>query len=83
MEEQKRCISCGMPMKVDEDYPQGDTTKEYCAHCARPDGSMKSWEEAVIHYRQYLQEHENMGLDEARVTAIQRLSKNPAWRDRG
>jgi len=44
---------------------------------------MKSWEEAVIHYRQYLQEHENMGLDEARVTAIQRLSKNPAWRDRG
>ena len=83
MEETTRCISCGMPMKVDEDYPGGDTTKEYCAHCARPDGSLKSWEEAIEGYTAYLEKNENIGWDEARVTAIQRLSKNPAWRDRG
>ena len=35
----KLCISCGMPMEKAEDFPFGDTTKDYCVHCARPDGS--------------------------------------------
>ena len=40
---EKRCISCGMPLACEEDYPLKDTSKEYCRYCAREDGSMKSF----------------------------------------
>lgn len=34
------CISCGMPMGKPEDHAMGDPDKDYCLHCARPDGAM-------------------------------------------
>src|SRR5207245_1314483 len=44
-EGQMSCISCGMPLRTDEDHAAGDPTKNYCKHCARPDGSLKSYDE--------------------------------------
>ena len=79
--ETKRCISCCMPMETVEQYPNGDTTKTYCVYCARDDGSMKSWDEAVIGYTAYLQESQGIEADDAREQAIAALKKCPAWKD--
>lgn len=36
-----------MPMTKPEDYPSGDESKDYCRYCARPDGSMQSYDEKL------------------------------------
>jgi len=59
----KRCISCGTPMEKAEDFPMGDKSKDYCLHCARPDGTMKSYEEALASMTQFMVE--TQGLDES------------------
>ena len=41
----KTCIACGMPMKKASDFAMNDESRDYCVHCARPDGSMQSFEE--------------------------------------
>ena len=43
----KSCIACGMPMKTKEDFAMGDENKNYCIYCARPDGTMQSYEEKI------------------------------------
>jgi len=43
----KRCIACGMPMLTPQEFAMGDPTKDYCVHCARPDGSMQSYDEKL------------------------------------
>lgn len=68
-----------MPMEKKEDYPGGDESKDYCVHCAREDGSMKSYDEAVVGMTHFL--IQSQGLDEkvANDMAIKHLSKMPAW----
>ena len=49
----KTCISCGMPMKEASEFAGGDLSKDYCIYCARPDGSMQSFNEkkaGMIHF---------------------------------
>ena len=43
----KKCICCGMPMNKKNDFAMGDESKDYCVYCAKEDGSMKSFDEAV------------------------------------
>ena len=77
------CISCGMPLRTTEDHAAGDTTKSYCRHCARPDGTMKSYDEALVGMTGFLKQ--TQGLDDAvaQKTARGMMAKLPAWRDRG
>lgn len=79
----KSCIACGMPMERVEDYPGGDEKKDYCRHCARPDGSLRSYDEAVYGMSQWM--IRTQGLDEkvARKMAIETMSRLPAWQDQG
>jgi hypothetical protein len=69
-------------MKRAEDYPGGDTSLDYCVHCARPDGSMRSYEEAVEGMTQFMVT--SQGLDEsvARNMVVDMLAKLPAWSQR-
>ena len=81
METMKTCIACGMPMKSSAEFAMGDASKDYCAHCARPDGSMQSFEEkkaAMITFMLKTQ-----GLDEtvAENAAIAMMKNLPAWKD--
>jgi hypothetical protein len=75
----KTCIACGMPMNSAEDYPSGDTDLDYCVHCARPDGSMRSYDEALEGMTQFMVR--TQGLDEtvARGVAKDMMGKLPAW----
>jgi len=78
----KQCIACGMPMEKAEDFALGDREKDYCVHCARPDGTMRSYEEAVTGMTGFMVK--TQGLDEiaARGIVIKLLSDLPAWKDR-
>jgi len=68
-----------MPMEKPEDFPLGDTSKDYCVHCSRPDGSMHSYGEQVEALTRFL--IKTQGIDEgaARAAAIENLSRMPAW----
>ena len=75
----KTCISCGMPMKEASEFAGGDLSKDYCIYCARPDGSMQSFNEkkaGMIHFIMKTQ-----GFDENAATrmAESSMKKLPAF----
>jgi hypothetical protein len=77
----KLCIACGMPMERDEDFPLGDRSKEYCVHCARPDGSMQSYEERAEAMAGFVARTQGLDLVQARKAAEAMMRRLPAWKD--
>jgi hypothetical protein len=78
----KLCVSCGMPMKEPKDFPLGDETKDYCVHCARPDGSMQSYEERTAGMAGFMVRTQGLDEDAALEAAKSLMASLPAWRDR-
>jgi len=78
----KTCIACGMPMTKPADYPNNDTTKNYCVHCAKPDGTMQTYDEKRASMAAFI--IRTQGLDETAAlrAAEAHLRKQPAWKDR-
>lgn len=76
------CIACGMPMEKPEDHALGNVTKPYCLHCARPDGSMRSYEEAVAGMSYFMMRSKGLDENAAREAVIAIIKKLPAWKDR-
>jgi hypothetical protein len=78
----KLCVSCGMPMEKPADFPLGDETKDYCVHCARPDGSMQSYAERATGMAGFIVR--TQGLDEGAALAAAKslMARLPAWRGR-
>ena len=77
----KICIACGMPMKEISDFPGHDTHKDYCVHCARPDGSMQSFEERKIHMINFIIKAQGFDKKAATRLAESRMKKLPAWKE--
>ena len=77
----KTCIACGMPMKSAEEFAMGDTSKDYCVYCARPDGSMQSFDEKKVSMIAFI--IKTQGLDEAVAenAAVAMMKKLPAWKE--
>lgn len=75
----KNCIACGMPMKEAEDFAGGDMSKEYCKFCARPDGSMQSYEEKLDSLTNFIIRTQGLDKDVANSAAKEMMSKLPAW----
>jgi hypothetical protein len=76
----KICIACGMPMKESSDFAMGDPGKDYCVYCARPDGSMQSFEEKKAGLKEFI--IKTQGFDD---TAASKMAGNmmrslPAWK---
>ncbi|MCC7405575.1 MAG: hypothetical protein IT288_14345 [Bdellovibrionales bacterium] len=82
METEKACISCGMPLKERAHYPLGDSNKNYCVHCANKDGSMKSFEDALVGMTEFIVDKSGATEYEARRKAYSILMQNPAWKNR-
>jgi hypothetical protein len=76
-----QCISCGMPLSKPEDHAMGDPSKDYCLHCARPDGTMVSREEARHGLTAFMVR--TQGIDEAAAGAAveELMAKLPAWKE--
>ena len=78
----KTCIACGMPMVKKEEFAMGDTSKDYCVYCTRPDGSMQSYEEKLEGMTQFIIKTQGFDEKAARNTAREMMAKLPAWQGR-
>ena len=80
METIKTCVACGIPMKSPSEFAIGDTSKDYCIYCARPDGSMQSFDEKKASLTAFI--IRTQGLDEAVAenAALEMMEKLPAWK---
>ena len=76
----KTCIACGMPMKNASDFAMGDESKDYCAHCAKPDGSMKNFEEAKEAMTNFIVKTQGLAREAAESAALSMMKKFPAWK---
>lgn len=76
----KICVACGMPMKSKTDFAMEDETKDYCRYCARPDGTMQSYEEKLIGMTGFLIKTQGFDENAARNAAKEMLAKLPAWK---
>jgi hypothetical protein len=79
----KSCIACGMPMVQSEDFALGDRTKDYCRYCARPDGTMQSYDEKLESMSGFIVRTQGLDRAVARETARAMMAKLPAWKGRG
>jgi hypothetical protein len=76
----KLCDSCGMPMGSPEDFPLGDESKDYCAHCARPDGERQSYEERAAGMASFIVRTQGLDEEAALAAAKGLMARLPAWR---
>ena len=76
----EKCIACGMPMESSADHANADLDKDYCLHCARPDGAMQSYEEKLESVTGFIMKSEGRDGESARQKAIDLMAKQPAWR---
>ncbi len=74
------CIACGMPMTQATDYPGGDESKDYCRFCARPDGTMQSYDERLEGMTSFLVRTQGLDGQAARGIAARTMAKLPAWK---
>ena len=77
----KKCICCGMPMNKKNDFAMGDESKDYCVYCAKEDGSMKSFDEAVEGMAEYMSESEKIDKNFARKIVLEYMKSMPAWKE--
>lgn len=76
----KKCIACGMPLEKPEDHAQGDVNKNYCLHCAAPDGRMQTYEEKRENLLAFVIRTQGIDADAA-VGVVETMMKDlPAWR---
>lgn len=75
----KTCIACGMPMTKPEDFAMKDESRDYCRFCARPDGSMQSYEEKLEGMTDFIVKTQGLDKSAAKTVAAQSLAKLPAW----
>ena len=76
----KTCISCGMPMMDVSDFAMGDVDKEYCIYCAKPDGTMQSFEEKKEGFTNFIIKTQGLDKSVAQNAAEALMRKLPAWR---
>ena len=77
----KKCICCGMPMNKKNEFAMGDESKDYCVYCAKEDGSMKSFDEAVEGMAEYMSESEKIDKNFARKKVLEYMKSMPAWKE--
>ena len=77
----KKCICCGMPMNKKNDFAMGDESKDYCVYCAKEDGSMKSFDEAVEGMAEYMSKSEKIDKNFARKKVLEYMKSMPAWKE--
>ena len=76
----KTCIACGMPMTEPADFAMGDITKDYCRHCARPDGTMQSYGKKLDSLSGFLVRTQGLDTGAAVDAARDMMARLPAWK---
>lgn len=76
----KICIACGMPMKEKKDFAMGNESKDYCIHCAKEDGSMRSFEEQREGMTDFIIKTQGLDRKAAESAALSMMKNLPAWK---
>jgi hypothetical protein len=76
----ENCISCGMPLRSNEDRAASDPAKSYCRFCARPDGTLKSYDEALEGMTGFYVKTQGLDPSVAKKMAKDHMAKMPAWK---
>ena len=76
----KTCVACGMPMKNAVDFAMGDESKDYCVHCARPDGTMQSFDEKKESMINFIIKTQGLAHEAAEGAALSMMRKLPVWK---
>jgi len=71
-----------MPLRTPEDHAASDPARDYCRHCARPDGSLKSYNEVLAGMSELFVRTQGVDRTVAEATAKQAMSTLPAWREK-
>jgi hypothetical protein len=69
-----------MPMNSVDEHAMGDVARNYCRYCARPDGSMQSFDEKLESMTQFIVKTQGLDAIAARETAKRTMLKLPAWK---
>ncbi len=75
----KSCIACGMPMRTAAEFAMGDESRDYCIHCARPDGAMQSFDEKKASMTSFIIKTQGLAREVAEAAALSMMKKLPAW----
>jgi hypothetical protein len=76
------CISCGMPMRTEQEHAAADPAKPYCVHCATDSGDLKTYDEVLHGFTGFLRRTQGLHEEAARRTAADVLATRPAWSGR-
>jgi hypothetical protein len=66
-------------MKDASEFAMEDTTKDYCVYCARPDGTMQSFEEKQEGLTVFIIKTQRLDRTVAASAAEAMMKKLPAW----
>ncbi|MDR2707592.1 MAG: AraC family transcriptional regulator [Nitrososphaerota archaeon] len=76
----KNCVACGMPMNVSSDFAMNDETRNYCVHCARSDGTMKSFDEIKEGMTNFIIQTQGLSREAAENAALLVMKNLPTWK---
>jgi hypothetical protein len=79
--ETRNCESCGMPMKKTEDFGGGDPQNKYCRFCTDEKGNLKSYQEKVEDFKNFLMKTQDLSESQAVKMAKDSLKQFPAWKN--
>jgi len=66
-------------MTKPEDYPMNDESKDYCIYCAKPDGSMQSFQEKMEGMSEFIMKTQGLDSLAAHKAAEELMRRLPAW----
>jgi len=67
-------------MNKTSDFAMSDESKDYCVYCARPDGTMQSFEEKKENMTDFIIRTQGLARGPAEIAALSMMKNLPAWK---
>lgn len=78
--DQKACKICGMPLQKAEDYPNGNTSLEWCKFCGTEEGP-HPYDQLVKGMSKFMQDSQGMDADQADKAAKATIDNSQAVKE--
>jgi len=77
---EKICESCGMPMKMAEEFGGQNTDNKYCVYCTDKSGILKPFDQKLSDMTHFIMRTSDLNQEKAEQMAKDTMSKMPAWK---
>jgi hypothetical protein len=67
-------------MNNTSDFAMNDGSKDYCIHCARPDGAMQTFNEKKENLTSFIIKTQGLPREAAESAALSMMKNLPAWK---